>query len=549
MTTTGTYLTQLLETYGVDTVFGIPGVHTIELYRGLARSPIRHITPRHEQGAGFMADGYARVTGKPGVCFIITGPGMTNISTAMGQAYGDSIPMLIISTVNAHGRMGTGEGWLHELPDQRGIFEKLTAFSATINSPEELAPALSRAFAVFDSARPRPVHIELPINVMLASADHLQVGPKLSRTMRPEPNRQQLLEAAAIISNARNPLILVGGGAVKASFPLRILAEKLGAPVVMTGNARGLLPPDHYLNVSLSATFPATRALVANADVVLAVGTELGPTDYDMFEDGGFSIPGKTIRIDIDPLQLMRRLTPDLAIVGDAAAALHTLSDLVTVSGRTGNDVSAASIKQGIALLPELARGDIVILEAIRNELPEAVFVGDSTQLVYSGNAAFSSAGPSTWFNCATGYGTLGYGLPAALGAKCGAPDRPIIALVGDGGILFTLSEMVVAVESGLPIIMLLHENGGYGEIKSYMVTGDIEPIGVDLWGPDFAKIADGFGWLTAKVECLKDLITEVQKAAKATLPTVVIFRDETRREAARETLSNINRLVGSDIV
>ncbi len=291
---TGVYLTHLLRAYGVDTVFGIPGVHTIELYRGLAGSGIRHITPRHEQGAGFMADGYARASGRPGVCFIISGPGMTNILTAMGQAYGDSVPMLVISTVNAHGRMGSGEGWLHELPDQQRTVAGVAAFSRTVHRPEELAPALAQAFAVFDGARPRPVHLELPIDVMLAPAGHLAVPERVSRLTRPAPDPARVAEAAALLSAARAPVILAGGGAVRARA-LPALAEALDAPVVMTTNARGILPPDHPLAVTLSASTPATRALIAGADAVLAIGTEFGPTDYDMHEDGGFTISAPAV--------------------------------------------------------------------------------------------------------------------------------------------------------------------------------------------------------------------------------------------------------------
>lgn len=249
---TGVYLTQLLKTYGVEIVFGIPGVHTVELYRGLSGSGLRHITPRHEQGAGFMADGYARASRKPGVCFIISGPGMTNIVTAMGQAYGDSIPMLVISTVNAHGRMGSGEGWLHEMPNQSALVSGVCAFSRSVNRPEELAPALAQAFAVFDSARPRPVHIELPINVMLADASHLPVPEQPVRLTRPSPARASLTEAAALLRFAKTPVILAGGGAVAAAMGVQALAEGLDAPVVMTTNARGILPPDHPLGVVMS---------------------------------------------------------------------------------------------------------------------------------------------------------------------------------------------------------------------------------------------------------------------------------------------------------
>src|SRR6516165_2435808 len=166
MKTVGMYLAELLAAYGVEVIFGIPGVHTVELYRGLPNTPIRHITPRHEQGAGFMADGYARVTGKPGVCFIITGPGMTNILTAMAQAYGDSVPMLVISSVNRTEQLGMGGGRLHELRSQRNLTAEVTAFSHTLMRPDELPEVLSRAFTVFRSARPRPVHIEIPIDVI-----------------------------------------------------------------------------------------------------------------------------------------------------------------------------------------------------------------------------------------------------------------------------------------------------------------------------------------------------------------------------------------------
>jgi acetolactate synthase-1/2/3 large subunit len=171
-------LVRLLEAYGVDTVFGIPGVHTIELYRALAGSGLRHVTPRHEQGAGFMADGYARASRRPGVCFIITGPGMTNIATAMGQAYGDSVPMLVISSVNRREHLRLGHGRLHELPDQRALVAGVSAFSHTLTRPDELPEVLARAFTVFACARPRPVHIEIPLDVLDADASHVDLTPR-----------------------------------------------------------------------------------------------------------------------------------------------------------------------------------------------------------------------------------------------------------------------------------------------------------------------------------------------------------------------------------
>ena len=198
MATCGEVLVKLLEGYGVDHVFGIPGVHTVELYRGLAGSSIRHVTPRHEQGAGFMADGYARTRGKPGVCFIITGPGMTNITTAMGQAYADSIPMLVISSVNERSRLGLGNGYLHELPDQSALVAGVAAFSHTLMSVEKLPAELARAFAVFDSQRPRPVHIQLPLDIITAPADHLRVQPRAALS-RPTRFRKTTLSRSAAL--------------------------------------------------------------------------------------------------------------------------------------------------------------------------------------------------------------------------------------------------------------------------------------------------------------------------------------------------------------
>ncbi len=526
---TGVYLTRLLKTYGVEIVFGIPGVHTVELYRGLAGSGLRHITPRHEQGAGFMADGYARASSKPGVCFIISGPGMTNIVTAMGQAYGDSIPMLVISTVNAHGRMGSGEGWLHEMPNQSALVAGVSAFSRTIHRPEELASALAQAFAVFDSARPRPVHIELPINVMLADAGHLPVPDRPLRLTRPAPAAADVAEAAAMLNRSRTPLILAGGGAVAAARGVQSLAEHLDAPVVMTTNARGLLPPDHPLGVSLTASMPETRDLVAGADVVLALGTELGPTDYDFYEDGGFAIPGRLIRVDIDPAQILRSHPPHLGLVGDVNEAVQNLLAQIKTRDPMDGAARAAKAMQGRSALSPMMQADLVLLDTIRQVLPDALIVGDSTQVIYAGNTAFATNVPGGYFNSATGFGTLGYGLPAAIGAALGAPGQPVVAFVGDGGLQFSIAELTSAVEARVPIILMLHDNKGYGEIKSYMIERGIPPLGVDILTPDLAAIARASGWKTSLLAEPADLKGQLAAANDAGAPHMLIFGDEFR--------------------
>ena len=528
--TAGVYVTKLLKAYGVDFVFGIPGVHTIELYRGLAESDLRHITPRHEQGAGFMADGYARTSGKPGVCFIISGPGMTNIITAMGQAYGDSIPMLVISTVNAHGRMGSGEGWLHEMRNQSTLVSGVCAFSRTINRPEELASAFAEAFAVFDSARPRPVHIELPINVLLANASHLPVPANPVRLTRPTPSHTSISKAAALLNTARSPVILVGGGAVRATKNVQILAELLDAPVVMTTNARGILPPDHPLGVSLSPSMPETRALVAASDVVLALGTELGPTDYDFYEDGGFLFQGSLIRVDIDHAQISRGHAPQLGLVGDVNDALVTLLQLIEPRTPESGIMRAAAANAGRKALRDMIQADLMLLDLVRQTLPSSLIVGDSTQVVYAGNTGFAASVPGGYFNSATGFGTLGYGLPAAIGAALGAPGRPVVAFVGDGGLQFSLAELTSAVEAKVPILVMLHDNCGYGEIKSYMIEKNIPPLGADILTPDLIGIARACGWQTIRLERPADLQPNLKAAVAEGGPHLLIFRDSFRQ-------------------
>ena len=249
MATCGEVLVKLLERYGVDQVFGIPGVHTVELYRGLARSTIEHVTPRHEQGAGFMADGYARTSGKPGVCFIITGPGMTNITTAMGQAYADSIPMLVISSVQSRSALGGGRGKLHELPNQGALVAGVAAFSHTLMSADDLPTVLARAFAVFQGARPRPVHIEIPLDVIVEPADHLLASEPVE-VARAGAAPATVAKMAGLLADAKRPLILAGGGSIDAAAAVTRLAEQLQAPVALTINAKGMLPAEALFSAS-----------------------------------------------------------------------------------------------------------------------------------------------------------------------------------------------------------------------------------------------------------------------------------------------------------
>lgn len=496
----GQYLIEALESQRVRHVFGIPGVHNLELYRGLARSSIRHVSGRHEQGLGFMADGYARVSGQPGVCFTITGPGLTNIATAMGQAYGDSIPLLVVSSQNRRGERG---GFLHELRDQRALASGVAAASFVIGKPADLPVALESAFTLFASARPRPVYIEIPLDVLAEDAGGLSLPEPVVSV--PKPSATLVESAAARLRAAKRAAILAGGGAVRAGAELRRVAERLNAPVVMTANARGLLPPGHPLAVPMSPMLAPVRELITAADVVLAVGTEIGPTDYSIDLRADFPNPPQLIRIDIDAEQLTRGATPTVGLCGDAKATLAWLESSDPGPEHTGDGAARAAVARSAGLEavhgfnPSL-RQHISLLDLMRDTVPGALMVGDSTQLVYAGNLGFNVGRPGSWFNSATGYGTLGYALPASTGAGLAAPDRPVICLVGDGGLQFSMSELAALRDVDAWTAVVIWNNQGYGEIRTSMLAAGIEPAGVDVRPPAFAHIAAAYDYPYCKI-------------------------------------------------
>ena len=524
MATCGEMLVRLLENYGVDTVFGIPGVHTVELYRGLPATRIRHVTPRHEQGAGFMADGYARVSGKPGVCFIITGPGMTNILTAMGQAYGDSIPMLVISSVNRTDQLAMGQGRLHELRSQQAVVAGVAAFSHTVLHPSQLPEVLARAFALFASARPRPVHIEIPIDVITAPADDLPLAPR-PLPGPPAADPAAVAEAATLLRAARSPLMVVGGGAVAAAAEVRSLAERLDLPVINTVNAKGILPPDHPLHAGENMAWPPVQAALRTADVVLAVGTEFGETEmYPGPEPLAFD--GRLIRVDLDPEQLVRGFPAALPVVADAGHFLRALLAALPEPHVRDGAARAQALRQQLpALWWPAVRTHERLLGTVQDALPDAILVGDSTEPVYAGNQFFQPHRTRSWFNSSTGYGTLGYALPAAIGAKLAAPERPVVVLVGDGGLQYSLPELASAMEAKAPVIVLVWNNRAYGEIRNYMQEKGIPTIGVELFTPDLPALARAYGCAADRARDhahLGQLLREARERAVTSLVEIV---------------------------
>ena len=491
MPTVGEALVARLKAHGVSHVFGIPGVHTVELYRGLAASGIAHITPRHEQGAGFMADGYARASGKPGVAFVITGPGLTNTLTPMAQARADSVPMLVVSGVNKTPTLGKGLGCLHELPDQLALSKTVSITAEQIETAESLMPAIDAAFEGMAAARGGPYHIEIPIDV--AKHDHAKVGVAPALPAAQTPDAGQIAALSEALMQAERVVILAGGGAKRAEAALGQLAERLDAPVVLTVNARGMMHK-HPLGIPASPSLNAVRATIAEADFVLAVGTEFGPTDYDMYALGEMPAMKRLARIDICAAQLARHAA-EMTLKADAGAALEAL--LAAVFDKPIGDGAARAEAARKAAWDELSedyRMMCGMLDVIREARPGALVVGDSTQPIYAGNLFYDHDVAGGWFNAATGFGALGYAIPAGIGAQFAKPHQPVVVIAGDGGAQFTLPELMTAAQEKLPMTFIIWNNGGYGEIELTMKNADIDVVGCDPKPPLFEHVAASCG-------------------------------------------------------
>lgn len=519
-------LMRLLREYRVEKVFGIPGVHTIELYRGLPGSGLQHITPRHEQGAAFMADGYARASGKPGVCFLITGPGVTNAATAMAQAYSDSVPMLVISAVNRREDLGMGRGRLHELPRQQDASRGFCIWQHSVTDAKQLPEVLARAFQLLTSSRPGPVHIEIPIDLFPAPMpgaleDYRACPPALP----PAAGSAAVATAAEWLDGAERPAILLGGGAQAAGTSATAIAEKLGAPVFLSLAAKGIVDERHPLCGGANLSFDCVRERVENADVVLAVGTELAETDRNLVRPN-YAFKGKLIRVDIDPAQLVCNAHPDLAICADAAETLRQLNEALPVGSAAREQAAADEVAQLIADCRREwwpgSEARYPWVEALRAALPEdGVLVTDSTQLAYNTNCALPCYSPRSHLTCTTGYGTLGFALPAAIGARLSG-DRDVLALIGDGGLMFTLGELAAAVEQQLPLPILVWNNSGYGEIRDFMDEASVEQEGVNLRAPDFVALARSFGAEGCRIDRPEQLGQAVAEALNRKTPTLI---------------------------
>ncbi|WP_406375322.1 thiamine pyrophosphate-binding protein [Streptomyces sp. NBC_00647] len=534
--TGGEALVRALCGHAVTQVFGIPGTHNLEIYRHLSAYGIRHLLTRHEQGAGYAADGYARVTHRPGVVITTTGPALLNAAAAIGQAYSDSVPLLVVSPGMPlrHPRLATG--LLHETRSQTGALRGVAAFSHRVSSVAEIDAAVARAFTLFRTRRPRPAHIEIPLDLLEAAEETgpVRITPPV---LTLAPDAAAVERAAEALRGARRPALVLGGGARGAAAPGLALAEELGAPVLTTANGKGIVPETHPLSLGVSLHSPSVLGWLAERDAVLAVGTELAESDLWTAPP---ALNGTLIRVDLDPDQMYAGLPADIAVVGDARVSLTAL--LAAVEGAGGPRRRARVADEDPALgagvlraarNAETARRDarwIPYLRAVRSVLAEdAVITSDSAQCCYYGALPHLPLGPGGRYLHPTGFGTLGYALPAAIGARTACPDRQVVALSGDGGLQFTVQELATAAQLHLPLPVVVFDNGGYGEIRDEMAARGDTPTAVDLAPVDLPALARAYGGQGTRACSPEELTAALTEALHTPGPTLIAIPEETR--------------------
>ncbi len=516
----GAQISHMLKDRGVDVIFGIPGVHNQEMYRGIEEAGISHVLARHEQGAGFMADGYARATGQPGVCYVITGPGVCNIMTPMGQAYSDSVPMLVISS--CLDETAARRGQLHQMKDQRGAAETVCDWSEEARTAEAAYGLIDRALIEFETMRARPKHIQVPIALLEDTADARWPvnGPPVLESL--DMARGASVVAAALVQ-AKRPLFIFGGGAavmVSAEVATAVL-EKYAAAAFCSYAGRGIVAPDYALNFGSFLARSSSAEVIGSADVVVAVGTGLEEVDLWRTELG-HTCP--LFRVDIDPEVLSDPQQSTQKILMDAGLFL---TDLLSQQGEGGTsewraeEVEAAKAKWRAEVDAEYAPIPR-IAEALKACLPDGTMIySDMTQFAYAAKEVWDMDRPGHWHH-PYGFGTLGYALPAAVGGQIGRPELPTIAIAGDYGFHYTMQELGVAVELGLPLPIILWDNGKLGAIEASMVSAQIAPNAVIARNPDFCKLAEAFGAASASPQTLDEMQTVVRAAFEATGPTLV---------------------------
>ena len=494
--TGGNLVAESLEAVGAEVAFGVPGIHALAIWEGLRTSPVRAVGLRTELDAGFAADGYARASGRPAPLLLSTGPGALISLAALMEAASAHVPVVAIASQIPSELIGRGRGFLHELADQQASFAPVVKWTARAGTAAEIPGLVAEAWRRSLEPPSGPVFLEIPVDVLAAETDaapatELDTAPAAP----PLPSADALDEAARLLAGAERPVVWAGGGVLRsgAGEELRALAERLGAPVATTYMGKGAFPEDHSLAAGSACDEAAYRELVARADVLLAVGTELGAETTGQYE---LRLAGQLVHVDATPDRIGATY-PALGLVGDARAVLAALLErLRDAPPREAGERAVADLRARVAAgLDEQDRGvERGLLRTVREAVPrDAVTTWDMTILAYWAAAHFPAYEPRT-FLYPLGSGTLGYAWPAALGASLAVPGRPVLAVAGDGGFDYGLAELAAARQHGLDTVLLLVDDGGYGILREYQRDSFGETFSVDLAQPDFPALVEAFG-------------------------------------------------------
>jgi thiamine pyrophosphate-dependent acetolactate synthase large subunit-like protein len=517
----------VLQAASVRTVFGIPGIHTLGLYDALAGTPsIRHILTRHEQGAAFAADGYARVLGVPGVCSTTTGPGTFNTLAAVAEAWSDSSPVVVLAGQIDAALDGLGHGVLHETPDQGRSFEALTAFTGRPRTTGAIPAAVGEALRCSMTGRRRPAYVELPTDLLLQPYDGDVPGVEFPGPVVPDP--AAVVDAAKVLSGASRVVIMPGAGVhrARASAELRRLAIRLDAPVITQITGAGAIPADDPLWAGvLNPGREECRALLEAADVVLVVGCRL-----DDVQTARWTLPlGTVVQIDVDPAAIGRSYPVAAGIVGDARLALEGLL------AELGDGPGTAASADGSGRARATREGTLTGVSADERKVRDA-FLAARAALPRDAILTHDAARLNSW----TGYiwpvyepdgsmfpwgsATLGFALGAANGAAVAAPGRRVVASCGDGGFLFTAMELATAVAHELDVTVFIHDDSAFGSIADYQVMRHGRAFATDLVNPDLVAFARSFGVPAERVEDVSDLPAAMARATADPGPSVVVL-------------------------
>lgn len=494
-TRTGAHLLieSLLEE-GVEVLFGIPGVGTLPVYDAFLDHPqLRHIEVRHEQGAVFMADGYSRASTGIGVAFTSNGPGALNTVTAMATAFNDSVPLLHLVSENPAEVRRKGKGHFHDISDQFGVFRPVTGFTSQVSLADEIPVAINSAFFALRNRRPRPALVEIANEAFGMSSTAETVPAAEPGTPLIDP--RSLEDAIEIIASASRPLVWAGGGVAtpEASRALLAVVERLGAPVITTQKGKGAIGADHPLHLGNWANEQPVRDLISSCDVLLAVGSR-----FSYFPTGGWSLrlPDRIVQIDIDPAEIGRNYRVEASVVGDAGEALTAINRGLNRLGHEPLPWRDDEVAKVIGRITEAVGSpiEIQVLDQMRAALPnESLVFNDPTTIAFWARSHWRSNRPRTWF-VPSGFGTLGYAMPAAIGAKVARPDTPSVAVIGDAGVMFTIQDLMTAVQEQVAVIVIVFNDEGYGVERRHQDHLYGRRCGVDIRPPDFVALAEAFG-------------------------------------------------------